>query len=192
VSAASVSCSLSSIALALGLALAGCRVPREVHEPLELPAQSVAAATIDLSVPEVVRDPPGATGLPLPAGFGEAAARRLAPLARGNGPALDVSVTSARADAREVLDARGEMTRVSVELELEVRIHDGPVLRRATTGSRSDIVRDEASPDEIDFVLLATALNAVERYFASPKTSVALNADIDAYLARHPSAAAAP
>ena len=191
-SASSALRSLSGIALALGWALVGCRVPREVHEPLELPAQSVAAAAIDLSVPEVVRDPPGATGLPLPVGFGEAAARRLAPLTRGSGPALDVSVTSARADAREVLDARGEMTRVSVELELEVGIHDGPVLRRATTGSRSDIPRDEASPDEIDLVLLATALNALELYFASPKTSVALNADIEAYLARHPGAAAAP
>jgi hypothetical protein len=102
-------------------------------------------------------------------------------LLAGHGPALDVIVHVVAADEAELVDARGEMTRVSVKLSLEVSVKDGPVLRHAESGSSSDLPRDEASDEEVEFVLEATALDAFDRYFANPDTLLTINRDLAAY-----------
>jgi len=73
------------------------------------------------------------------------------------------------------------MTRVSVTLDFEVKVQGGPLLRRAQTQSQSDLRREDATPEEVGFLLNTTALDAFDRYWANPKTSAALNADLAAY-----------
>ena len=52
---------------------------------------------------------------------------------------------------------------------------------RAQTQSQSDLRREDATPEEVAFLLNTTALDAFDRYWANPKTSAALNADLAAY-----------
>jgi hypothetical protein len=117
----------------------------------------------------------------LPERFKAAARARLQSLVGGSGPALQVLVQVRAADEVELLDARGEMTRVLVQLELKVKVVDGPVLRTAQSQSSSDIPRDEASAEEVALVLDATLLDAIDRYFANASTVSRLNADLAAY-----------
>jgi hypothetical protein len=96
-----------------------------------------------------------------------------------------VLVGVAAADELELVDARGEVTRVLVRLQFEVKVKDGPVLRRAESQASADIPRDEASPEEIELVLGATALNAFDRYWANEATLAGLNRDVSAYVQKH-------
>jgi hypothetical protein len=41
--------------------------------------------------------------------------------------------------------------------------------------------RDEATPEEIALLLRSTSLDAFDRYWADPKTTAALNGDLNAY-----------
>jgi hypothetical protein len=168
--------------------LGACSVPREVHEPLHYPEAKIAASTLDLQVSDA-RPPPRSASqreLTLPADFEATARARLSPLILGQGPKLGVQVAVAHAEAIEIVDARGEMTRVSVTFDFEVSVQGGPTLRRAETHSDSDLPRDEATPEELLFVLRATALDAFDRYWANPATEAALNKDLAAYGKRHP------
>lgn len=168
--------------------LGACSVPREVHEPRHYPEAKVAVSVLDLQVSDA-RPPPSSASereLTLPADFEPTARARLAPLVLGQGPKLTVQVAVAHADAIELVDARGEMTRVSVTLDFQVSVQGGPTLRHAETHSDSDLPRDEATPEEILFVLRATALDAFDRYWANPATEAALNKDLAAYQQRHP------
>lgn len=174
------------LVLGLLLCLAACNVPRRVHDPLSFPEEPIETSSLSLDVPRVVSQPaPESLARALPSDFERAARERLLSLpTTGQGPALAVTVTAANVDVTEIVDARGEMTRVSCELSLELRVVDGPVLRRADTGSRSFVPRAEATPEELDFVLEATALNAFERYFADPRTPKRINSDVRAYAAK--------
>lgn len=166
------------------LALAGsCRVPRQVHEPRAYPEVDLGCSSIDVAVLDSQRPSSNTSGRPLalPERFGADARARLQSLVGGSGPALQVLVQVRAADEVELLDARGEMTRVLVQLELKVEVADGPVLRTAQSESSSDIPRDEASAEEVAFVLDATALDAIDRYFANASTVTRLNADLAAY-----------
>lgn len=167
---------------------AGCRVPRHVHDPLEYPETKVTSSALELDV--VDARPRGAVPsvreLSLPQDFAAAARARLASISAGQGPLITVRVGVGAADEVELVDARGEVTRVLVRLQFEVRVKDGPVLRRAESQASADIPRDEASPEEIDFVLGATALNAFDRYWANPATLTGLNRDLSAYAQKHP------
>jgi len=58
------------------------------------------------------------------------------------------------------------------------------VLRRATTESRSDLPPDDATPEEVEFVLDATALDAFDRYFADADVLTAINRELAAQNAR--------
>jgi hypothetical protein len=69
-------------------------------------------------------------------------------------------------------------------LELEVKLRGGLVLRRATTESRSDLPPDEATPEEVEFVLEATAIDAFDRYFADADVLAAINRELLAQNAR--------
>lgn len=172
-------------------ALVACTVPRQVHEPPPPPQTRIASQHLELVVPNELYDPPAGSGeLGLPRSFGADVASRLATLVTGQGPALSVVITSASALARELVDSRGEMTRVLVRLELEIRILGGPLLRRGQAESRADLPRNEASYEEIQFLLRSTAANALDRYFALERTPRALNADIAAYRRQHPEALA--
>jgi len=168
-----------SLSVALG---AACGVPREVHEPVAYPDTKISASALTL---EVIDARSGSTSagqqLLLPQDFEATAQGRLARMPSGQGPALTVNALVSAADLIELVDARGEMTRVSVTLDFEVKVQDGPLLRRAQTQSQSDLRREEATPEEVKFLLNATALDAFDRYWANPKTSAALNADLAAY-----------
>jgi hypothetical protein len=170
--------------LGLLLALVGsCRVPRLVHEPREYPDIDLGSSRIDVEV-DAAQLPSSSTRgrqLTLPQHFKAAARARLQSLVGGSGPALQVLVRVRSADEVELVDARGEMTRVLVQLELEVKVAEGPVLRTAHSQSSSDIPRDEASAEEVALVLDATALDALDRYFANPSSVARLNADLAAY-----------
>jgi hypothetical protein len=178
-------CAIAALSSALA---SGCRVPREVHEPRPYPQIKLESSAIRV----VVLDsrPPVATPseqrLVLPGDFEANAQRRLTSLLAGHGPSLHVRVQLGAADAVDVLDARGEMTRVVVTLDFEVTVASGVQLRTAQSQSSSDLPRDEATPEEINFVLGATALDAFDRYWANPDTLTRLNRDLSAYTEKHP------
>jgi len=172
-------------ATALGLAaLAGCAaVPREIHEPRQYPESKLSASGITLEVVDSRPAPtsPTARQLLLPADFEASALGRLNGMLGGQGPAIDVIAYVNEGAASDVTDSRGEMTRISVKLDFEVKIKDGPQLRRAQAESSSDLPRDEATPEEINLVLRSTSLDAFDRYWADVKTTAALNGDLAAY-----------
>jgi hypothetical protein len=85
------------------------------------------------------------------------------------------------AQATEIVDARGEMTRVEVDLDFETRVAGGPLLKRGRGHAQQDIPRDEADDAEIAQVLDATALDALERYWGSDETLAGLKRELAAY-----------
>ncbi|HVZ35967.1 MAG TPA: hypothetical protein VG963_26250 [Polyangiaceae bacterium] len=131
---------------------------------------------------------PDQRDLVLPDDFEPTARAHLARLGLSQGPNLVVDVSVARAETRDLVDARGEMTRVAVDLAFEIGVSGGPTLRRADTHSESDLPRDEATPEEIALLLRSTAIDAFDRYWANPATERALNQDLAAYQARPRSA----
>src|SRR5262249_41006988 len=130
-------------------ALAACAsVPREVHEPRQYPETKLAAGAVSLELVDS-RPAPKSAGtrqLLLPADFEATALARLKRMLGGQGPALDVIAYVKDGAAEDITDARGEMTRISVKLDFEVKVKDGPQLRRAQAGSSADLPRDEANP----------------------------------------------
>jgi hypothetical protein len=167
---------------ALGALLVGCRVPRQVHEPREYPPIQIESSEIYAVVVDsrVSASDPTVRQLSLPASFEPLVQQRLARLTSGNGSPLGLVITVAAADEIELVDARGEMTRVLVRLDIEFKLKSGSVVRRAETQSTSDLPRDEATPEEVAFVLEATAVDAVDRYFADAAVLTSLNAELEA------------
>ena len=175
----------AALGLCVMLAL-GCRVSQRVHEPREYPAVKIASQSLALSVLDErpANTDPGVRELELPKDFETRARARLEAQLSGAGPELRVVVSLARLEATEIVDARGEMTRVVCRFELAIGTGSGPVLRRADTQSNADLPRDEATPEEIDLVVDATAIDAFDRYFADARTLEALNRDLAAQAAR--------
>jgi hypothetical protein len=166
------------------VALVGCAgVPRAVHEPRPYPEVKLTASAVTLEMVDSRPAPtsPMARQLLLPGDFEASAQGRLNRMLSGQGPALEVIAYVNDGAAVDITDARGEMTRISVKLDFEVKVKDGPQLRRAQAESTSDIPRDEATPEEIDLVLHSTSLDAFDRYWADVKTTNALNGDLAAY-----------
>jgi hypothetical protein len=171
----------STCALAVALLLgAGCRVSRQVHEPREYPAIRIESPEIYAVIVDsrVSAGDPTIRQLSLPNDFETKVSRRLASLASGSGVPLGVVITVAAADEIEIVDARGPMTRVLVRFELEFKLKDGLVVRRAETQSTADLPRDEATADEVAFVLNATAIDAFDRYFSDPAILTSLNREL--------------
>jgi hypothetical protein len=179
--------SLRLVAVAGACALwagSGCAsVPREVHEPRAYPEVKLSASAITLEVVDSRPAPtsPGVRQLLLPGDFEAAAQRRLTQMLSGQGPALEVVTFVRGGAADDIADSRGELTRISVQLDFEVKVKEGPPLRKAEALSSSDLPRDEATPEEITFVLRSTSLDAFDRYWADPNTTAALNGDLAAY-----------
>lgn len=178
---------------ALGLCallVTACRVPERVHEPREYPALKIASGSLELRVVDErpANTDPSVHELLLPGDFEARARARLSAQLAGAGPELRVVVSLAQLEALEIVDARGEMTRVVCRFEVEIGSGSGPVLRRAETQSNADLPRDEATTEEVAAVLDATAVDAFDRYFADERTLEALNRD----LAAQASAAHAP
>jgi hypothetical protein len=167
----------------LASSLLACSVPRRVHEPIEYPKIQIQSTQLGLHVVDERPVPTTAAEyvLPLPGGFEPSARSRLQALLGGDGPALDVLVHVLTADDREITDARGEMTRILVKLAVDISIHEGPVLRHAETQSNSDLARDEATPDEVAFLLDVTLRDAFDRYFSNAEMLTRLNRDLAAY-----------
>lgn len=176
-------------ALLTGLVLGGCAtVPREVHEPRQYPETKLAAGSVTLELVDSRAAPtsPEARQLLLPADFEAKALGRLQHMLGGRGPALEVIAYVNDGAALEIVDARGAMTRISVKLDFEVKIKDGPQLRRAQAQSSSDVSRDEATPEEINLLLRSTSLDAFDRYWSDAKTTAALNGDLASYGSTQP------
>jgi hypothetical protein len=174
-------CRAASLGVFGALLALGCQqTPRQVHPtreypPIKLESREVSGVVVDARAPApdpVVRQ------LSMPASFDPKVQARLAALGSGVGPPLGVIVTVVAADEEPILDARGPMTRVRVRLELELKLRNGLVLRRANTESRSDLPPDEATAEEVEFVLDATAIDAFDRYFADPKVLTAINREL--------------
>jgi hypothetical protein len=164
------------------LALGCHETPRQVHPtreypPIKLDSREVNGVVVDARPPAA---DPVVRRLSLSETFDPKLQARLAALASGVGPPLGVIVTVVAADEEPILDARGPMTRIRVRLELEIKLRSGLVLRRATTESRSDLPPDEATPEEVEFVLESTAIDAFDRYFADAKVLAAINRDLAA------------
>lgn len=170
--------------LALGSA-SSCQPAGRVDRTVVYPEQKVQARELALRVVDQRPAPPVHTRevSQLPADFEARARERLMAVAVGEGEALEVSLHVATAGAFEIVDARGEMTRVEVAFDVETRVAGGPTLRRARTQWREDIPRAEAESAEIARVLSETALHAFDRYWASEATIDALNRDLAAYRA---------
>ena len=173
----------AGIALVLGaFALSGCggasgaRTAHDAHE--QLPVAELRLALAD-SRPPPVGD--RLRLLELPADFATRAQARLGRLARGDGERLEVRAIVLAAQATEIVDARGEMTRVEVDLDFETRVAGGPVLKRGRGHAQQDLPRDEADDAEIARVLDATAFDALERYWSSEATLDGLKRELAAY-----------
>jgi hypothetical protein len=169
-------------ALAMALGALACSSPLQVHEPRQYPPIKLETSDIALAVADDRPSPadPELRQLVLPADFEGRAQQRLLALVGGQGPALVVTLTVAALDELEIVDMRGEMTRVLVRFGIEIRAKDDVVLRRAESQATSDIPRDEATPEEIQGVLDATAIEAFDRYFADAHLLGALNRDLAA------------
>jgi hypothetical protein len=168
----------------LAVSLGACAsAPREVHEPRAYPETKLAASVITLEVVDSRAAPttPGQRQLLLPGDFEAVAQGRVTGMLTGQGPALHVMAAVNGGEAVDITDARGEVTRVSVQLDFEVKVQDGPLLRRGQSQSMSDLPRDEATPEEINLLLRSTSIDAFDRYWADAKTTTALNADLAAY-----------
>lgn len=161
--------------------------PRHVHDALEYPETKVASSGFELDVVDArpSANLPSVKQLILPSQFEARAEERLRRSFAGNGPPLHVRVSVIAIDELELVDVRGEMTRVVVRLNIEVKVKDGPVMGRVETQSSADLPRDEASPEEIALVLDATASNAFDRYWANPATPTQLNRNLAAYEQKH-------
>lgn len=178
---ASLSHALLSGACAALVACAG--TSREVHEPRAYPETKLAASTVALEIvdgrPALVD--PQRRQLLLPPDFEAEALARLTRMLTGQGPALQVTTFVNGGEALDITDSRGELTRLSVALAFEVKVQGGPSLRRAETQSTSDLPRDEVTPEELQLLLRVTSLDAFDRYWADPRTTLALNQDLAAY-----------
>lgn len=168
---------------ALVLAISGCGgagSSRTAHDGAE---QRLPVTELRLEVAD--SRPPPATDrlrlLALPDDFANRAQARLSQLALGDGERLEVRAVIAAAQATEIVDARGEMTRVEVDLDFETRIAGGPLLKRGRGHAQQDVPRDEADDAEIARVLDATALDALERYWGSRDTLEGLRRELAAY-----------
>jgi len=173
-----------AVGVLAGVLFAACAsVPREVHEPRAYPETKLEAASIALEVVDSRPAPQSATTrqLLLPSDFESTGQQRLSRMLAGQGAALQVVAYVNDGTAIDLEDERGQMTRVLVKLEFEVKVKDGPQLRRAQTESSSDLPRDEASPEELALLLRSTSVDAFDRYWADPKTTAALNGDLNAY-----------
>lgn len=170
-----------SALLVAALACAG--TPREVHEPRTYPEAKLAASAISLEVIDGRPAPvdPQSRQLLLPPDFEGVARERLTRMLAGQGPALQVTTFVTGGDAVDLADARGELTRVSVALGFEVKVQEGPLLRRAESQSTADLPRDEATAEELQLLLRSTSLDAFDRYWADARTTATLNQDLAAY-----------
>lgn len=156
--------------------------PTREYPEIKLDSREVNGVVVDA---RGAPDPdPNVRQLTIPSAFDPKVQSRLAGLASGKGPPLGVIVSVLVAEEEPIVDARGEMTRIRVRLELEVKLRSGLVLRRATTESRSDLPPDEATSEEVAFVLDATAIDAFDRYFADPDVLGALNRELAAQNAK--------
>jgi hypothetical protein len=169
---------------ALLAALPGCGGSAGARAPAS--ELKVAASALRL---EVIDHRPAPVGdrrlvLELPADFQARAQERLDVRRQGEGDALDVRAVVAAAQATEIVDARGEMTRIEVSLDFETRVVDGPLLKRGRGHAQEDIPRAEADDAEVARVLATTALDAVDRYWGSEETLVGLNRELAAYRSR--------
>jgi hypothetical protein len=171
--------SLCALAAAMLLA-SSCRVSRQVHEPREYPETKIESSEIYAVLVDarVSAGDPTIRQLSLPNDFEAKVSQRLASLASASGAPLGVVITVAAADEIELVDARGPMTRVLVRFDLEFKLKDGVVIRRAETQSSSDLPRDEATADEVAFVLRSTAIDAIDRYFSDPAVLASLNREL--------------
>jgi hypothetical protein len=171
-------------ALVLGaLVLAGCGGPSGARSAHDASEHELPVAELRL---EVADSRPAPVGdrlrlLELPADFATRAQARLSRLARGDGERLEVRAVVLAAQATELVDARGEMTRVEVDLDFETRVAGGPVLKRGRGHAQQDIPRDEANDAEIARVLDATSLDALDRYWSSDETLEGLKRELAAY-----------
>lgn len=187
-----------AVAVSLGL-LSGvaCSAPRRVQEPIEYPADAkleCSKLSFEMSDPRLPGVPgaaPGARQLAWPADFEATARGRLARIALGQGPSVVIAGRVGAADESELVDARGEITRVSVTLHFDVSLEEGTLVRRAEAHSSYDIPRHEATAEEIEIVLGATALDAFDRYWASRTTLASLNRELRVHAERLGSAPAA-
>jgi len=176
----------ASLGLFGALFALGCRTPRQVHPTREYPEVKLDSREVNGVVVDSrpASSDPTVRQLTIPDGFDPKVQARLASLASGSGPPLGVIVTVVAADEEPIVDARGPMTRIRVRLELEVKLRSGLVLRRANTESRSDLPPDEATPEEVAFVLDATAIDAFDRYFSDADMINALNRELAAQSAK--------
>lgn len=171
-------------AVTAAVVVTGCSAPRRVQEPIEYPADvklecsRVKLDVVDPRIPGAPGSDPGARQLAWPATFEAAAQSHLARIVAGQGPALAIAGRVGAADEIELVDARGETTRVSVTLHFDVSLEGGPLVRRAEAHSAYDIPRHEATPEEIEVVLDATALDAFDRYWANRGTLTSLNREL--------------
>jgi hypothetical protein len=187
------------LGIVLGVSVGpACSAPQRVHAPIEYPPDvRLACSAVDLTVtdprlPSASGAAPGARQLGWPQDFEATARTHLTQVVGGRGPELVIATRVGAADEIELVDARGEVTRVSVTLHFDVSVKGGPVLRRAEAQSSYDIPRAEASPEEIEVVLSATAVDAFDRYWANPTTLSTLNRELEAHAKRHGEAPAVP
>ena len=183
---ARVACPWGALALAVLLAACG---GRQAQAPALDPALKLQAAAARFAVVDERPAPTIASRdvLVWPAELDAALSAQLNALCAGKGIELVVSARVNAARATELVDSRGEMTRIAVELEFETRAPDGTLFKRGRGYSELDIPRAEASDDEVATQLRHTARDAFDRYWALPSTLAALNRELEAY-ARRPSA----
>ena len=169
--------------------VAACSAPRRVHDPIQYPELDLACSSAELSVEDPrlsgATSTPGAKQLRWPQSFESQARAHLGQVVAGTGPALRITTRVGAADELELVDARGEVTRVSVTLHFDINVVGGSLVRRAEAHSSYDIPRDEATAEELEVVLDATALDAFDRYWAAPSTITSLNKELEAHARRH-------
>jgi hypothetical protein len=111
----------------------------------------------------------------LPQSFKLAAAERLGEIADGDGPKLQVVAEIEQAHLVFASRAQGDVAEIDVEITFSVYDQNGDLVQRGTTNSSGQVAADGATPDDFSAAVEATALNALDKYWAREKTVTALN-----------------
>jgi hypothetical protein len=113
-------------------------------------------------------------------------AERLARLALGEGPAIQVHTEVRRADVTFLNDYRGDFVRWDVELGFQLTTHSGAALHRGKGVAWLEIPKEEATDEEMRRLLLSTAVDAFDRFFADARTLETINSNLREYNERRP------
>ncbi len=192
---------LGRLALAACLAAApGTLACAGGHSPAEYPEVKLSAMALELNIQdprtefyETVTEPSDETELGeerfaqrLPETFEQKAIQRLEKICSNDGPTLKVEATVKKADAIFRVEQVGKFVRYEVKLSFKVTTESGALLDRGSGTAWQEIPEREMNEANLAKTYEATALEALDNYFADEDVLEKINSQLQRYLAANP------